>query len=143
MKTPILLVRAAGGLAALRLDQVREIMRPLATTPIAGAPAHVAGMAVVRGRATRIVRLAPTAEAGRWVLLCLPGEPVALAVSETLGIASLESSSLAPLPSSWGQEGAQVAVWQDQPLVLLDAATLAAHSLSASDLRVPAAGGPC
>ena len=44
-----LVCRVAARLCALPVRAVIEIMRPLALEPIAGAPAFVAGLAIIRG----------------------------------------------------------------------------------------------
>jgi purine-binding chemotaxis protein CheW len=98
-----LLCRVRDVLCALPLAHVGETMRPLAVEPIAGAPAFVRGVSVVRGRATPVVDAAflicgePSAPS-RFVTL-LPGDrAVMLAVDEVVGLASLPDG-LAPFPS--------------------------------------------
>ncbi|MFL5302954.1 MAG: chemotaxis protein CheW, partial [Anaeromyxobacteraceae bacterium] len=53
----VLLVRAGSRLCALPLACVVETLRPLHTSPLAGTPACVSGVAVVRGAPTPVVDL--------------------------------------------------------------------------------------
>lgn len=98
-----LLCRVRDVLCALPLSHVGETMRPLAVEPIAGAPAFIRGVSVVRGRPTPVVDAAllicgASAEPSRFVTL-LPGDrPVMLAVDDVVGLASLPDR-LEPLPS--------------------------------------------
>jgi purine-binding chemotaxis protein CheW len=50
-----LVFRAGPLLCALTLDEVIEIMRPLATRPLAGTPAFVSGVTIMRGVPTPVV----------------------------------------------------------------------------------------
>ncbi|MEV6495091.1 chemotaxis protein CheW, partial [Actinoplanes sp. NPDC051633] len=50
--------RAGSLLCALRLDDVVETMRPLATRPLAGAPAFMSGICIMRGVPTPVVDVA-------------------------------------------------------------------------------------
>lgn len=64
-REPFLLVSAGGVLCALPLDEVGEVLRPLAITQVAGAPPEVDGVAVVRGRSVPVLGLARLFDAGR------------------------------------------------------------------------------
>lgn len=85
-KEPFLIVAAGEVHCALALGEVGEVLRPLPTTPVAGAPPEVAGVAVVRGRSVPVLRLARLFEGedersrdpatARWVTLREPNAPV-------------------------------------------------------------------
>lgn len=92
MSPNALVLRSASLRCVLPLGQVRETMRPLGHAPIAGAPAFVLGVSVVRGEPTPVVHLGallgevdPTPP-GRYVSLRLPSRPVVLAVDEVVGL---------------------------------------------------------
>lgn len=53
-----LVFRAGALLCALRLDDVIETMRPLETHPLAGTPAFVRGISVLRGVPTPVIDVA-------------------------------------------------------------------------------------
>lgn len=127
------MVRAAGHLAALRLRDVIETLRPLPIEPLAGAPAFVRGAAVVRGAPVPVVSLAlllgSDAVAGsRWVALRAPGGTRALEVDEVLGFRDLAPEDLSLAPPLLGralQEHAEALAVLDGHLVaVLDAARL-------------------
>jgi purine-binding chemotaxis protein CheW len=86
-----LVFRAGSLLCALPLDEVIETMRPLPTRPLAGTPAFVRGISVLRGVPTPVIDVARllTGEPGgaeRYVAVRTERGPVALAVGEVLGI---------------------------------------------------------
>ena len=56
--TSALVFRAGSMLCALRLADVIETMRPLGTRPLAGTPAFVRGVSIVRGVPTPVVDVA-------------------------------------------------------------------------------------
>lgn len=91
-------------LCALPLECVTETMRPLPVTPLAGMPAFIRGMSVIRGHAIPVVdagALLGSGEAsvpGRFVTLKVDGRQVALAVEQVVGIRGLAADSLHDLP---------------------------------------------
>jgi len=98
-----LLCRVRDLLCALPLAHVGETMRPLEVERLAGAPAFVSGVAVVRGRPTPVVDAAllicgEPSNPARYVTLCPGDRPVMLAVDEVMGLVSLPGG-LEPLPS--------------------------------------------
>lgn len=95
----LLLVRVADIVAALEAALVREILSPQAATRIPGAPAAVQGLINVRGDLVTLVH-------GRSLLGREPGEP---------------AGSLVLM--RW--EGKGVALWVDEVVDLVPAATLA------------------
>ncbi|HEV7964121.1 MAG TPA: chemotaxis protein CheW [Actinoplanes sp.] len=91
--TSSLVFRAGSLLCALRLDEVIETMRPLATHPLAGTPAFVLGISILRGVPTPVVDVArllggKRAEVARFVAVRTERGPVAFATGEVLGIRS-------------------------------------------------------
>lgn len=86
-----LVFRAGSLLCALRLDDVIETMRPMPTRPLAGTPAFVRGICVMRGVPTPVVDVArmlggEQSEPTRFVAVRTERGPVAFATGEVLGI---------------------------------------------------------
>ncbi len=99
-----LLCRVHAYWCALPLRHVVETMRPLPTSPIAGAPSFVAGVAIIRGAPVPVVALsrllgATGAEPRRFVCVRTERGVVALAVDDVRGVRSLAGQSLRALPS--------------------------------------------
>jgi purine-binding chemotaxis protein CheW len=99
-----LLCRMRSHLCAVPLEHVAETMRPLKVTPLAGAPAFVRGMSVIRGTAIPVVDAGSLlgsvepASPTRFITLKTDGHRVALAVEEVIGIRSLAAIALNDLP---------------------------------------------
>jgi purine-binding chemotaxis protein CheW len=88
---PSLVFRAGTLLCALPLDQVIETMRPLPTRPLAGTPAFVRGISVLRGVPTPVIDVARLlsgiqGEAERYIAVLADRGPAALATGPILGI---------------------------------------------------------
>jgi purine-binding chemotaxis protein CheW len=101
----MLVLDAGGHRAGVPLAHVREIMRPLPLSPVAGAPPFVLGVAIIRGASVPVVDLggllgAPVAGGalGRFATLEVDGRAVALAVSAVLGVSELDPGTLSELP---------------------------------------------
>ena len=100
-----LMVRVGDTLCALRASSVREILRPLPLQPVAGMPAFVLGLAVIRGRPVPVVDLCRVlgVECGsaiqRFVTLKVDDRTLALAVESVLGVRRLDESMLELMPS--------------------------------------------
>ena len=135
--------RVGARLCALPLEQVVETMRPLATSPVAGAPAFVSGVAIIRGAPVPVIDAAALlggggarAEAGRLVTVRVGPRHVALAVDAVLGVRDLSGASLAGLPSllSDARAGgvASLGALDDGLLVFLDGARLVPESVWAA-----------
>jgi len=142
-----LLGRARTRLCALPLGHVVETMRPLPTTPLAGAPAFVAGLSVIRGQPVPVVDVGallgspePPA-ATRFVIVRAGDRRVALALEAVLGVRVLPDGK-EPLPPLLQEAGAEavsaVATLDRELLVVLRAGRLVPDALWAS---LPA-GGP-
>ncbi|AGL18468.1 putative CheW protein [Actinoplanes sp. N902-109] len=83
--------RAGSLLCALRLDEVVETMRPLATHPLAGTPAYVSGICIMRGLPTLVVDVARllgggAAEVVRFIAVRTGRGPVAFATGPIAGV---------------------------------------------------------
>ena len=86
-----LVFRAGPLLCALGLDDVIEILRPLPARPLAGTPAFVLGVTILRGRPTPVIDIARLLGAGeaaasRFVAVRTERGPVAFATGEVLGL---------------------------------------------------------
>ena len=95
-----LVFRAGSLLCALRLDDVLETMRPLPTRPLAGTPAFVSGICVMRGVPTPVVDVArllggEQAEVSRYVAVRTERGPVAFATGQVLGIRTVVGGDVA------------------------------------------------
>jgi purine-binding chemotaxis protein CheW len=105
----VLTVRLGHCACAVPLSYIREVMRPLPVEPLAGAPAGVLGVAVIRGRATPVVDLEALLVDGittwtnsaRFVTLRIGDRAVALLVEAVRSIRTLAGGELESLPPLW------------------------------------------
>ena len=102
-----LVVRVQTRVCAVPLEHVVETMRPLPLESIAGMPAFVRGVSIIRGVPTPIVDLgavlgAPSNAFERIVTLRLGDRQVALAVNAVLGVRDLDLSTIQELPPLLG-----------------------------------------
>ncbi len=86
-----LVFRAGPLLCALSLDDVVETMRPLDTRPLAGAPAWVPGISIMRGVPAPVIDVArlltgTPADIARYVAVRTERGPIALATGAVLGM---------------------------------------------------------
>lgn len=114
-----LICRVQTRLCALPLAHVVETLRPLTVEPLAGAPACVQGLCVIRGVPRPVVcaaRLlgvqapgdppaAPTT--ARFVTVRTGAQQVALAVDAVLGVRTVPPESLQDLPPLLQEAGAE------------------------------------
>lgn len=117
-------------------------MRPLPVTSLAGAPAFVSGMSVVRGHAIPVVDAGAllgsgdAAEPARFVTLKVDGRQVALAVEQVVGIRGLAADSLHGLPQLLHGAGAglveSIGMLDAELLLVLRAARIVPASVWAS-----------
>lgn len=125
-----LLVGVGGRTYALDLGHVIEIMRPLPVREVAGAPAMVAGLSLIRGVPVPVVDLAALFRGGdgpatRFVVVRAGKTPVALAVGTVVGIGEFSAAvhqSLPPLlrDAAMGLAGT-IAALDSELLLVLDA----------------------
>ena len=104
MRHSALLFRAHHRACALPVEDVVEAMRPLPVEEMVGAPAFVAGVAIIRGVATPVLDAGALLDArslprpGRLVLLRSDGRRVGLLVSSVAGVLTFEEEAFEPLP---------------------------------------------
>jgi purine-binding chemotaxis protein CheW len=123
-----LVFRAGSLLCALRLDEVIETMRPLATHPLAGTPAFVLGISILRGVPTPVIDVARLLGGGeasvtRFVAVRTERGPVAFATGDVLGIRNAVADASAQheglLRSAPGALIAGVGRIGEEPLLVL------------------------
>jgi purine-binding chemotaxis protein CheW len=99
----VLLVGVSDLTCAIPLTSVSETMRALPCSTLAGVPSYVRGASIIRGAPLPVVDLAvllgrsALESPGRYVVL-RGSSPVALAVSDVLGLRALSRLSLAEVP---------------------------------------------
>lgn len=98
-----LVCRVHTRLCALPLIHVLETLRPLPVEPLVDAPAHVLGLARIRGQSLPVVDLAgllgmPGVAPQRFVTVAVGRRRAALAVGEVLGLRELPQGGSEPLP---------------------------------------------
>ena len=98
-----LVVRVQTRVCAVPLEHVVETMRPLPVESVAGMPAFVRGISIIRGVPTPVVDLgavfgAPSNAFERIVTLRLGDRQVALCVDAVLGVRDLDLSAIHELP---------------------------------------------
>jgi purine-binding chemotaxis protein CheW len=86
-----LVFRAGALLCALRLDEVVETMRPLAVQPLAGTPAFVRGISIMRGLPCPVIDVArllggDDAPVARFIAVGTERGAIAFATGPVLGI---------------------------------------------------------
>lgn len=108
----VLLVGVSELTCAIPLASVSETMRALPCSALAGVPSYVRGASIIRGAPLPVVDLsvllgrAALEAPGRYVVL-RGSSPVALAVSDVLGVRPLSSLSLADVPKLLRDVGKQ------------------------------------
>jgi purine-binding chemotaxis protein CheW len=112
-------------LCALPLRDVIETLRPLPIEPLAGAPAYVCGLSILRGSPVPVVDLGlllgvEQVRATRLVALRVGARSAALAVGEVLGVRPLAGgSALPPLLQQAGHGAIETLGSLDQELLLV------------------------
>jgi purine-binding chemotaxis protein CheW len=101
--TDLLLCRAGRQLHAIPIEHVNEIMRAPPVEPIAGAPASVLGLCVIRGVPVPVVDAGllvgqATTQSGRLISLKVGDRRIALAVDAVLGIRRFGTDTFRQLP---------------------------------------------
>jgi len=108
-----LIVALQTRVCAIPLTHVVETMRPLPMERIAGTPAFVQGVAIIRGTPTPVVDLGailgiPIRDAGRLVTLHVANRQVAVSVSAVIGVRDLSAGALPELPPLLSGASAEV-----------------------------------
>lgn len=98
-----LLCRCGAVLCALPVEQIVEIMRPLPVERIAGAPAYVRGLSVIRGVPVPVVDLGlivgeHATLSVRLIAVKAASRIVAVTVDWVLGISAIAADALGQLP---------------------------------------------
>ena len=122
-----LVFHAGSMLCALGLDDVIETMRPLGTRPLAGMPAFVRGVSIVRGVPTPVVDVArllggERAEVCRFVAVRTEHGTVVFATGAVLGVRTTAAGDGSGHPGLLGAAGrlvAGVGTLDDEPVLLL------------------------
>lgn len=140
----VLVLRTSYRTCAVPLAYVSEVMRPLPIESLAGAPAGVCGVAVVRGRAIPVVDLGALlddgvvvrSDAARFVTLRVGNRAVALLVNAVRTIQTLAWGKFESLPPLWqGPQSPAVAalgVVDRELLLVLEATRLLPDGWSAT-----------
>ena len=105
-ESPALVVTVGARACAIPLIHLSEVMRPLPIEPVAGTPAFVRGVSVIRGLPTPVVDLKAllengenSATYGRFVTIKAEERRVAIGVDGVAGLVNLDSAQLGELPS--------------------------------------------
>ncbi|MBU2664246.1 chemotaxis protein CheW [Actinoplanes bogorensis] len=124
-----LVFRAGPLLCALALDEVVETMRPLETRALAGTPAFVRGITVLRGVPTPVIDVSRLLGGGtadepeRYLAVRTERGAIALATGEILGIRDVEADATGGHPALLGGRStrlvAGVGTLGTEPLLLL------------------------
>ncbi len=123
-----LVFRAGSLLCALRLDEVIETMRPLATHPLAGTPAYVSGICIMRGVPTLVVDVARLlgggqAQIARFIAVRSDQGPMAFATGEISGVLPVDADAAARHEALLGDAQARliaaVGTIDTEPVLLL------------------------
>ena len=123
-----LIFRAGPLLCALRLDEVLETMRPMETLPLAGTPAFVLGISVLRGLPTPVLDVSRLLRGGpgdpqRYITVRTDRGPVAMATEEVIGIRPVHPESAGGHPALLGGASSRLVAGVDtvgtEPLLLL------------------------
>ena len=112
---PGLIVTVGSRACAIPLLSVGETMRPLPIVPVAGMPAFVLGVSVIRGAAIPVVDLRALlgdddrgGSPGRFVTLNVGERRVAIAVDGVVGLRDLSTAPLAEMPPLLGEAAAEL-----------------------------------
>ncbi|MFC3386194.1 chemotaxis protein CheW [Couchioplanes azureus] len=144
-----LVFRAGPLLCALRIEDVIETMRPLATHPLAGTPPFVSGICIMRGAPTLVVDVArllggATAPVDRFVAVRTGRGPVAFAISSILGVRPVGAGAAPGHEALVGDAPARlvaaVGTMDAEPVLVLRGMQLVPDEVwaAAADLAVPA-----
>jgi purine-binding chemotaxis protein CheW len=137
-----LVFRAGPHLCGIGVEHVTEVLRPLPVRPLAGAPAFVCGVSVLRGVPVPVIsvrslvvgqRQASGGPAARLVGLRAVPRPAALTVDEVLGVRDLPLDLLYEVSSVFDQAAhgtvAALGAVDDQPLLFLEATRVVPDSV--------------
>ncbi|WP_041841136.1 chemotaxis protein CheW [Actinoplanes friuliensis] len=143
-----LVFRAGTLLCALRLGEVVETMRPLVTHPLAGTPAFVTGICIMRGIPTLVIDVARLlggagADVERFIAVRTEHGPVAFATGAIHGVRPVSADSAhrheALLGDAPARLVAAVGTIDAEPVLLLQSMRLVPDEVwaAAAALTVP------
>jgi purine-binding chemotaxis protein CheW len=134
----LLLCQAGAIVCALPLEHVLETLRPLPIESVAGMPAFMLGLSVIRGTPVPVVSLAGLlgaqglGDATRFVVARVNQRRIALSVARVLGVRSIRVDGVAELPPLLREARADfiaaVGALDAQLLVVLESARLVPES---------------
>ena len=134
-----LVFRAGPHLAAIGLEHVTVVARPLPVEALAGVPPHVRGICVLRGLPVPVVDVAvllggeraPAGGTDRFIGAGAGAQAAALAVDSVVGIRDLPLDLLHDLSSVAGPACAAVGAVGREPLLLLSLGRVVPESVLA------------
>lgn len=141
-----LVFRAGSLLCALRLDEVIEIMRPLAVRSLAGTPSYVCGVTIMRGVPTPVVDVArlvggEPADVARFVAVRTERGPIAFAIGPVVGIRAAAAEAAAQHPVLLGGASSRlvagVGTIDAEPVLLLQSMWVLPDEVWAAAADVP------
>lgn len=143
-----LVCRSGPRLCALPIEQVRETMRPLPTSPLPAMPPFMVGAAIVRDAVAPVVNLAllmGDSESGlpsRFVSIALGERTVVFAVEHVVGVRTLKTQTVEDIPlllqAVDAGSVAAITILDAELLLLLQSARLIPDSIwAALDSRDP------
>ena len=141
-----LVFRAGSLLCALRLDEVIETLRPLGVRPLAGTPAFVLGVTILRGVPAPVVDVGRLlgggeSEVARFVAVRTEHGPVAFATGPVLGIRATGAGTAAQHGTLLGGASdalvAGVATLDAEPLLILQSMRVVPNEVWAAAARSP------
>jgi purine-binding chemotaxis protein CheW len=137
--TVVLLCRVGTHFCALPIEHVSETMRPLSVVPLAGTPAFVFGLSIIRGSpvpvidAGQLVGVTGQRRPARFVTIKVNKRSLALAVDAVVGIRTLASDSLRTLDPLLQETGAgavaAIGVLDAELLAVLQSARIVSDSV--------------
>lgn len=110
----MVLLKAGARICALPVESVVETMRPLPVAEVAGAPAWVLGVAMIRGAPLPVVDLDAmlggrrATDVSRFVTVRVAERQVALAVAAVLGVRAIAPATLGAMPPLLSDAGAAI-----------------------------------
>jgi purine-binding chemotaxis protein CheW len=137
-----LLVRVGSQLCAIPVSRVEETMRSQPIRAIAGVPAGVCGLSLIRGLPVPVVSVArvlgqnpSVVDPARLVTVRTAGRHVALGVDEVLGVARIAARQLSALPPLLDRARAELSTLgtlDEELLIVLDTSRLVSDELWAT-----------
>jgi purine-binding chemotaxis protein CheW len=138
-RASFLVAKARSRFAAVRIEDAREVMRPLPVEPLSGTPPFLLGLSVIRGAPVPVVDLGALVgspeprETSRYLTVEAGARRVALALEAVLGVRELDATTFDRLPplraDARADAIASVAALDRRLLLVLEAARLIPEEL--------------